>query len=253
MGMILLSTIIKMLINMDSKMVKIFDKMKAFTLAEVLITLGIIGVVAAMTIPNLMMSYQKNVIYQQFRKQYSVLSAAFALLNSDYGGDFSNAFPSSDDLMNALATKLDVVQTCTVAQDAQDCFHKTTDIKALGGAALGTNWTSPNSASMVLKDGVKIILYDNGYRTPACNGSIAVRNGENCACQIIGIDVNGDAGPNIFGRDILVVYLYKYGIVPDGVPMTDDYNRLCNPAVTNDGNNGIACAGKMYMAGSMNF
>lgn len=230
-----------------------FNYKKAFTLAEVLITLGIIGLIAAMTIPSLFAAYQKNMLYNQFRKEYSVLSAAVALLNSDYGGDFSNAFPSSDDVMNALATKLDVVQTCTVAQDAQDCFHKTTDIKALGGATQGAYWTSPNSASMVLKDGVKIIFYDNVYRDPTCKGSIAILNGVNVACQIIGIDVNGDNGPNVFGRDILVVYLYKYGIVPDGVPMTDDYNRLCDPADTANGNNGIACAGKMYMAGAMNF
>lgn len=230
-----------------------FNYKKAFTLAEVLITLGIIGLVAAMTIPSLFAAYQKNMLYNQFRKEYSVLSAAVALLNFDYGGDFSNAFPTLDDMMDAFATKLDVVQKCTIAQDSQDCFHKTTDIKTLGGAALGTYWTSANSAAMVLKNGVKIIFYDNVYRSPACNGAIAVRNDENCACQIIGVDVNGDDGPNIFGRDILVLYLYKYGIVPDGVPMTDDYNRLCNPNDTSNGNNGIACSGKMYMAGSMNF
>ena len=35
-------------------------KFKAFTLAEILITLGIIGVVAAMTIPTLITNYQKK-------------------------------------------------------------------------------------------------------------------------------------------------------------------------------------------------
>lgn len=234
-------------------MATIMKRLRAFTLAEVLITLGIIGVVAAMTLPSLMFAYQKNAIYQQFRKEYAVLSAATTLLREEYGGDFSNVFPTRDDMMNAFATKLDTVKTCTIAQDAQDCFHKTTDIKTLGGAALGGNWTSGNSTSMVLKDGVKIIFYDNAYSVPACDNWIVFKNGQNQGCQIIGVDINGDNGPNVFGRDILCFYLYKYGIIPDGVPTTDDYNRLCDPTDTSNGNNGIACGGKMYLAGSMNF
>ncbi len=37
-------------------------KIQAFTLAEVLITLGIIGIVAAMTIPNIINGYNKKVV-----------------------------------------------------------------------------------------------------------------------------------------------------------------------------------------------
>lgn len=48
----------------------------AFTLAEVLVTLGIIGVVAAMTVPNLMENYQRQSYVTQLRKVYSELSQA---------------------------------------------------------------------------------------------------------------------------------------------------------------------------------
>lgn len=51
-------------------------KIKAFTLAEVLITLGIIGIVAAMTIPNLVQnSFEKKTV-AQLRKTQSVLAQA---------------------------------------------------------------------------------------------------------------------------------------------------------------------------------
>ena len=55
-----------------------YDKHKksGFTLAEVLITLGIIGVVAAMTIPTLMMNYQKQVWESKLKKAYSVATNA---------------------------------------------------------------------------------------------------------------------------------------------------------------------------------
>ena len=47
------------------------SKKAAFTLAEVLITLGIIGIVAAMTIPTLVSNYQKKVLKTQFTKKYA--------------------------------------------------------------------------------------------------------------------------------------------------------------------------------------
>ena len=54
-------------------------KYLAFTLAEVLITLGIIGVVAAMTIPTLMSAYREKVIVNQLKKVHAVLNQAFKL------------------------------------------------------------------------------------------------------------------------------------------------------------------------------
>ena len=49
---------------------------KAFTLAEVLITLGIIGVVAAMTLPTLVGEYQKKQTATQLKKFYSIMQQA---------------------------------------------------------------------------------------------------------------------------------------------------------------------------------
>ena len=57
----------------------------AFTLAEVLITLGIIGVVAAMTIPTLIADYQEKQTVTQLTKAYSMLSQAVQLMYAEYG------------------------------------------------------------------------------------------------------------------------------------------------------------------------
>ena len=56
---------------------------KAFTLAEVLVTLGIIGVVAAMTMPNLMSNYQRQSYVTQLRKIHSELSQAVEAAMND--------------------------------------------------------------------------------------------------------------------------------------------------------------------------
>ena len=62
-----------------------FKKKIAFTLAEVLITLAIIGVVAAMTIPTLIVKYQERQTVSQLTKVYSTLSSAYQMMQAEYG------------------------------------------------------------------------------------------------------------------------------------------------------------------------
>ena len=57
----------------------------AFTLAEVLITLGIIGVVAALTIPSLITKYQKWATVNKLKATYTILCNAFEMAKNDYG------------------------------------------------------------------------------------------------------------------------------------------------------------------------
>ena len=61
----------------------------AFTLAEVLITLGIIGVVAAMTIPTLMANIKAHQYSAKFKKTVSTLSNAAKMSQAQYGFDYS--------------------------------------------------------------------------------------------------------------------------------------------------------------------
>ena len=61
----------------------------AFTLAEVLITLGIIGVVTAMTIPTLMANVKAHQYSAKFKKTVSTLSNAAKMSQTQYGFDFS--------------------------------------------------------------------------------------------------------------------------------------------------------------------
>ena len=61
----------------------------AFTLAEVLITLGIIGVVAAMTIPNLMSNIKAQQYTKKFKKTISTLSQAGRIAQANYGWDYA--------------------------------------------------------------------------------------------------------------------------------------------------------------------
>ena len=60
-------------------------KTPAFTLAEVLITLGIIGIVAAMTLPAMIMNHRKQVTVNKVKKFYTVMSQATNSAIAEYG------------------------------------------------------------------------------------------------------------------------------------------------------------------------
>ena len=62
-----------------------------FTLAEVLITIGIIGIVAAMTIPMLISGYKKSVVVSSLQKNLSLFSQAVKLAEAKYG--FTDEWP----------------------------------------------------------------------------------------------------------------------------------------------------------------
>lgn len=82
----------KNLIFKDSK-----KKKSAFTLAEVLITLGVIGVVAALTLPNLMSTYKAHTLKTQFMKANSTLQQVFRLMQADDESLDPSDYPRNSD------------------------------------------------------------------------------------------------------------------------------------------------------------
>lgn len=58
---------------------------KAFTLAEVLIALGIIGIVASLTLPAIIQKQNEKATVTALKKFYSSISQAFTFANLEYG------------------------------------------------------------------------------------------------------------------------------------------------------------------------
>src|SRR5574344_1306929 len=119
----------------------ICNKKSAFTLAEVLITLGIIGVVAALTLPSVINNIQDKQMKVAWKKVFSELSQANEQLNNEYGGTYTTECSDfNDKCLRALyATKLNVLKMCD-APIADGCQVKS---QFLDGA--DTHFTGINS------------------------------------------------------------------------------------------------------------
>ncbi len=179
---------------------------KAFTLAEVLVTLGIIGVVSAMTVPSLMQNYQRQSYVTQLHKVYNELSqATVSYLNEKNAINLVEAGITNQAGVNSFITsKFKIVQTCT--GDVTPCFPALASYKKMNGTSLTEGAFTSNTNAYVLASGASIRpLY-------SVEG--------NKIMNLI-VDINGQKGPNIVGRDMMMIFIDRNGLI-------DDYNRGTN-------------------------
>jgi len=219
----------------------------AFTLAEVLITLGIIGVVAAITIPTLMNKTQDAEFKNAMKKQYSGLSQAYQQLKMDNDGDFVSAISAcsnSVDLKNLFKTKFISSKDCDSDSTSPGaCFPAQAKVKWLNGNSASSWYFNNDSTSgLILSDGTTFAFY---LESPTC----AMNNSPNYSnrCGWLTVDVNGLKPPNTWGKDIYLFFIFYDAIRPsiggstDSVVSTDD----CGTGT----NKGYTCSSK-YLLGN---
>lgn len=202
-----------------------------FTLAEVLITLGIIGVVAALTIPNLLNQTNDTELKTAWKKAYSELNQAYQQLIIDNGGvDFSGQCANLDNecLRDLFRSKLKTIRTCD--EDAiAECMaldakfgDGTTTAESLG---INNEWPAiVVSSSYAIK--VRAHQQDCSYGFPR-------------ECGWMQVDVNGRKKPNIAGKDIFFLGLAKTKLVPMGAMGDSISTNSCA-----QGASGIGCSAK---------
>lgn len=177
----------------------------AFTLAEVLVTLGILGVVAAMTMPTLVANYQKKAYVTQLSKVYSELQqAALKYKNDNNAINLREAGLTSQVKMKSfLHDYLKVVADCE-SVIKEPCFAD--KYRDLNGTFHDTNDSWAAAASVTLASGASIIVDYPAYYTQTVNGVTSYYG------HMV-IDVNGLKGPNKGGRDIFLAEFYDDGSI----------------------------------------
>ena len=187
-------------------------KQKAFTLAEVLVTLMIIGVIAAITIPSLVQNTHDNQNVAGFLKAYSVLSQAIDRMKIDYGPvGFGAKWNNGEEIEKGLRQYMNIIKFCRVNEPG--CFAKKGETRFLNGSENPEDYLEVRS--FVTADG---FAYNYGSVSRWCNDKkgLAQKDLDNCMGRFM-VDVNGPKGPNVVGRDIFFLALIKgKGIVPAG-------------------------------------
>lgn len=181
----------------------------AFTLAEVLITLGVIGVVAALTMPTLIQNHQISSWESALKKSYSTITNGFHMIAAESGGDLRNSglFDDIDDSVfsdrmdKAVKEYFKITKTCKI-NDTSCLGYNNNNLKGtyLEGKYnyFQTNSTQYKNFVAYLANGV-IIAISNQKCEPT-----EYQNESNFKynCGIIYIDINGEKKPNIRGKDI---------------------------------------------------
>lgn len=152
-----------------------------FTLAEVLITLGIIGVVAAMTMPTLMNSTQGAQYKAAYKKALSALGQAVTLNVALEDFNFADATTTGDYAMSKIITsRMNVVKTEDGGGLGYDVNTDTSSVTS----------SSDTNYSFYFNDG---IVFSFPKATEGCVKDVAGVTDKVCYGLI---DVNGQKGPN---------------------------------------------------------
>lgn len=205
--------------------------LEAFTLAEVLITLGIIGIVAAMTLPVLINKQRDAAIIAHLKKIYSILGQVVYELNYEYSGDWDDIdiFHFGDD----VTKRVKILKVC---KNIQGCFEQT-PVKYLNGGQ-ATNWNEYADSEhykFVLIEGTNLMI-EYGFDSTAFAWDKAPR-------FLITVDVNGIKRPNVYGRDVFAFGVRDGKLIPSGI---DNESANCKTL-------GYTCAWKVLNEGKFTY
>ena len=214
-------------------------RFKAFTLAEVLITLSIIGIVAAMTLPTLIQKKQDKELISMTRKVYADINNAFLLSQQDYGviGDNSFLFNATDEaftIAKNLAKYLNGAKVCEKASQ-KGCSQYYYDIKYAtlrvdsnnSGIVQTSNYDpkiifsngavlriSTNKSGCATKEYTSNVVDEYGRPVKNPDGTNKTNTYTSSICANLFFDVNGNKQPNQFGRDAYWFFVYRNKLQP---------------------------------------
>lgn len=212
-----------------------------FTLAEVLVTLGIIGVVSAMTIPSLTQAWQKQAYATQLKKIYSSLSqAAMQAIQEDEAIRLEeSSYIGENGVKEFFRKNFKIVQECNGS--ITPCFaskYKTID----GVEHNSSDWRADYAVTTA--DGYSIAVVWNGLEFYRSYGDY-----DSHGYFSLQVDINGKKGPNVGGRDLFHLELYSDGKVAESYSWIRDPQDSKDQCVEGWGYPGAGCLSSLIQNG----
>ncbi len=193
-----------------------YFSLHAFSIAEVLLTLGIISVVAAMTIPTLMNNIQDNQYKVAYKKAYSILTQAFTSAKSQELLINTDATNGNNLNVLAIMNQLKTTKKCTNYNNSS-CWNS-------NGEQFGRTYAPIDGRPSTE-------LYSFIDASGMAWTVIEVQQGR------IAVDTNGFKKPNQWGKDRFVFHLYSgetkasfseiSGIPTTVWPYSDNHSQVC--------------------------
>lgn len=230
-----------------------------FTLAEVLITLGIIGVVAALTLPSLIQNNREQEDIAKLAKIYNTLDNSLERAVTENGtvdswGLTGNNDESYDIFWNNIVPYLNIAKACQHSGDT-GCVvaYKRSN---LDGTSTDNNLNSKYATRnfILLADGTVISLtwFDNTNCTMVAGTSEPLKH----VCGDLLVDTNGQTKPNITGKDIFDFYITKDKFIPVGTSSETrrGFPNFCTySGKSGVGENGYACTAWVLFNKNMDY
>ncbi len=220
-----------------------------FSLAEVLITLVTIGIIATMAIPSLMNKINEQDTVVAVKKANSVLSQAYQRVIAENGEIFPQYLGSSQDeatknLGDIFAKQLSIQKNCEMSSDG-DCWA--TDNDGMYKFYNGNDWINWNSNSSQYK-----IRLNNGTSLSLLAYKDYTARGEDESLQYVFgaffVDINGGKSPNTLGKDVFAFWITKYGVLPYGTAQVEDVYSLSTCRTT-----GRGCTAWVVIKGNLDY
>lgn len=237
---------------------------KAFTLAELLITLGIIGIVASMTIPSILTNKEKQENLTKLKKAYSTFNQALTQLTNDYSclnnlqcTDLFTDTTTNTSLGDEIVKYFKVIKNC---KTSAGCFPSAFNTGYDGSGGNG-NFDSLGFYGFIVADGMSFLIQNRQENCLSGPFSTGVTGNLSQVCGDVYIDINGpDHKPNYFGKDIFHFYisngkgaiLYPVGGPDDNGNEGDGYWKNGDGSVHSCGIGnpyGESCAGRIIDEG----
>jgi len=242
---------------------------KAFTLAEVLITLTIIGVIAALTIPNLMQKWQDHADVVKVKEAYSIIDNALKMAIGENGPIDNWAFPENNNdrgvfFGEMIKPYLKISENCT-NNKAGNCFNHgyitgsdkecpnngtfcNSRCRTFNDKECNFSWNPHQSAtSFRLNNDMR--LFKIGFNTifSAYNGNDQFYD------NFVIVDINGTKKPNRLGYDVFMFGITKNGLTPKACEFWDS-RKITGCSINNDvAWSGCSCAFWVLKHGNMDY
>lgn len=207
-----------------------------------MITLTIVGIVAALTIPVLVSDYKEKTTVNRLKNSYAILSSAFQMAIAENGT--VNGWCKEDELFTECSNRIfEKVEPYLRISEKCKTYGKTC-LASRHGNRFNDHLDNVNSfgPNFILSDGQGIVIRayagENDKsrwclaNTNSSQGLYEVGSGYRATgfCAYIYVDINGKNSPNVYDQDLFIFKLYRNGLVPQGLQEDSngwDFERYC--------------------------